>query len=185
MTKLANPCTKTEIINRLATNESSNQIAKDYDVSGQRIRQIRKENQELIEQKAQELLKNLPNIVETAKHDIDISKRISKIIANCKDDELIDKLKEVKDILGFKQLTNKLSADILRAFGIFPAQSPSLVIQNIYGDDNSQNITISPSYQKFIDFQVGQRQIEGKDTQHIDAKEDTIDDSKPENVDNR
>ncbi len=81
--KLANPCTKKEIINRLATNESSNQIAKDYDVSGQRIRQIRKENQELIEQKAQELLKNLPNIVETAKHYIDISKRISKIIANC------------------------------------------------------------------------------------------------------
>ncbi len=44
MTKLANPCTKAEIINRLATNESSNQIANDYNVSGQRIRQIKKEN---------------------------------------------------------------------------------------------------------------------------------------------
>ncbi len=154
MTKLADPCAKEEIINRLAINESSNQIAKDYDVSGQRIRQIKKENQELIEQKAQELLKNVPDIVETAKNDVDISKRISKIIANCKDDELIDKLKEVKDILGFKQLTNKLSADILRAFGIFPAQSPSLVIQNIYGDDNSQHITISASYQAFLDWQA-------------------------------
>ncbi len=178
MTKLANPCTKTEIINRLATNESSNQIAKDYDVSGQRIRQIRKENQELIEQKAQELLKNLPNIVETAKHDIDISKRISKIIANCKDDELIDKLKEVKDILGFKQLTNKLSADILRAFGIFPAQSPSLVIQNIYGDDNSQNITISPSYQAFLDFQsnyVNNKALDTDNTQPVDEVSDNGD----------
>ena len=44
MGKLANPCAKAEIINRLATNESSNQIAKDYNVSGQRIRQIKKEN---------------------------------------------------------------------------------------------------------------------------------------------
>ncbi len=163
--KLANPCTKMEIINRLATNESSNQIAKDYDVSGQRIRQIRKENQELIEQKAQELLKNLHNIIETAKHDINISKRISKIIANCKDHELIDKLKEVKDILGFKQLTNKLSADILRAFGILPANTMGVVIQNIYGDDNSQNITvISPSYQKFLDFQADNKLIEADNT---------------------
>ncbi len=42
MTKLANPCTKADIINRLATNESSNQIAKDYNVSGQRIRQMKR-----------------------------------------------------------------------------------------------------------------------------------------------
>ena len=34
MTKLANPCAKAEIINRLATNESSNQTAKDYNVTG-------------------------------------------------------------------------------------------------------------------------------------------------------
>jgi hypothetical protein len=141
----------------LSTDESSNRIANDYDVSGQRIRQIRKENLELIEQKAQELLKYLPDIVETAKHDINISKRISKNIANCKDHELIDKLKEVKDILQFKQLTNKLSADILRALGIFPAQSPSLFIQNIY-NDNRQQALITPEFQAFINFQANNRQ---------------------------
>ncbi len=156
--KLANPCTKTEIINRLATNESSNQIAKDYDVSGQRIRQIKKENRELIEQKAQELLKNLPDIVETAKHDINISKRISKNIANSKDHELIDKLKEVKDILQFKQLTNKLSADILRSVGIFPAQSPSLFIQNNYQDNRQQNMIV-PEYQEYLDYKAKNRQV--------------------------
>jgi uncharacterized protein (DUF433 family) len=42
MAKLANPCTKFEIINRLAKNESSNQIAKDYNVTGKRIRQMKK-----------------------------------------------------------------------------------------------------------------------------------------------
>ena len=153
MTKLADPCTKKDIVNRLSRNESSNQIAKDYDVSGQRIRQIKKENQELIEQKAQELLKNLPDIVETAEHDIKISKRISQNIANCKDHELIDKLKEIKDILQFKQLTNKLSADILRTVGIFPAQSPSLFIQNIYNDNRTQTV-ITPEFQQFLDFKA-------------------------------
>ncbi len=157
MGKLANPCAKNDIINRLSTGESSNQIANDYDVSGQRIRQIKKENLELIEQKTQELLSNLPDIVETAKHDINISKRISKNIANSKDHELIDKLKEVKDILQFKQLTNKLSADILRALGIFPAQSPSLVIQNIYQDQRQQTV-IPPDYQEFLDFKAANSQ---------------------------
>ncbi len=164
MGKLANPCAKAEIIDRLATNESSNQIANDYNVSGQRIRQIKKENLELIEQKTQELLSNLPDIVETAKHDINISKRISKNIANSKDHELIDKLKEVKDILQFKQLTNKLSADILRALGIFPAQSQSLVIQNLYQDQRQQTV-ITPEFQEFLDFKA-------KNAKPIDMQED-------------
>ena len=56
MTKLANPCTKAEIINRLATNESSNQIAKDYSASDQRIRQMKKENEGLINAIAQKLI---------------------------------------------------------------------------------------------------------------------------------
>ncbi len=158
MGKLANPCTKAEIIDRLATNESSNRIANDYDVSGQRIRQIKKENRELIEQKAQELLSNLPDIVETAKHDINISKRISKNIANSKDHELIDKLKEIKDILQFKTITNKLSADILRSLGIFPAQSPSLLIQNIYQDNRQQNMIV-PEYQEYLDYKAKNRQV--------------------------
>ncbi len=40
MGKLANPCAKNDIIDRLSTGESSNQIANDYDVSVQIIRQI-------------------------------------------------------------------------------------------------------------------------------------------------
>ncbi len=171
MGKLANPCTKAEIINRLATNESSNQIANDYNVSGQRIRQIRKENLELIEQKAQELLKNLPNIVETARHDIDISKRISQNIANCKDHELIDKLKEVKDILQFKQLTNKLSADILRSLGIFPAQSPSFLVQNIFNQKNNTT-NINPEFLDFLYFQASNgREIPDNESEYNKAKE--------------
>ena len=167
MGKLANPCAKNDIINRLSTGESSNRIANDYDVTGQRIRQIKKENLELIEQKAQELLKNLPDIVETAKHDINISKRISQNIANSKDHELIDKLKEVKDILQFKQLTNKLSADILRSLGIFPAQSPSLFIQNIYNDNRTQTV-VDPAVMKLFSTDIA------KNMQYIEMNEENL-----------
>lgn len=146
MTKLANPCTKVEIINRLATNESSNQIAKDYDVSGQRIRQIKKENQELIEAKSHELLQNLPDIVETAKLDIQSNKELSKRIKE-------SGLKSItKEELQFKTITNKLSADVLRSVGIFPAQHPSFVF-NQY-NDNRQQAVMSPAFQKYIDFQA-------------------------------
>ena len=76
MTKLANPCIKEEIISRLSIGESSNQIASDFNVSGQMIRQIKKENQQLIEQKTQELLQSLPDVVETTKRDLEGAKKI-------------------------------------------------------------------------------------------------------------
>ncbi len=155
MGKLANPCAKSDIIDRLSTGESSNQIANDYNVSGQRIRQIKKENRELIEQKAQELLKNLPDIVETAKQDIQIAKYISnKLKDKLKLDELSkEQLRAVNSKLNFKTLTNNLSADILRLLGIFPAQSPSLFIQNIY-NDNQQQTLITPEFQEFLDWKA-------------------------------
>ena len=158
MTKLANPCTKTEIINRLAINESSNDIAKDYNVSGQRIRQIKKENQELIEAKSQELLQNLPDIVETVKLDIQSNKELSKHIRE-------SGLKSIsKEELQFKTITNKLSADILRSVGIFPAQHPSFVF-NQFNDNSQTNTVISPAFQVFLDFQAsnGEKMLEDSD----------------------
>jgi hypothetical protein len=74
MTKLANPCTKAEIINRLAKNESSNQIAKDYNVSGQMVRQIKKGNEDLINAIAQKLIQEtLSDVYETIRLDIQSS----------------------------------------------------------------------------------------------------------------
>ncbi len=133
MTKLANPCIKEEIISRIATGEPSRTIAVDFNVSGQRIRQIKKENQELIEQKTQELLKSLPDIVETTKMDIETAKKIS---LEAKED--INSLTPEK--LQFKTLANKINADIYRAIGFFPSQSQGLFIQNIYNDNRSQQV---------------------------------------------
>ncbi len=173
--KLANPCTKTEIINRLAINESSNQIAKDYDVSGQRIRQIRKENQEKINEIASKLVQeNLPDVYETVRNDVQTMKGISE-----KAKESVEKVTDRE--MQYKKDNNRTNENILRSVGIYPAQSPSLVIQNIYGDYNSQHVTISPSYQAFLDFQASNwkdKAIQADNTQHSDTEGDAIDEVK-------
>ncbi len=171
--KLANPCTKAEIINRLATNESSNQIAKDYDVSGQRIRQIRKENQEKINEIASKLVQeNLPDVYETVRNDVQTMKGISE-----KAKESVEKVTDRE--MQYKKDNNRTNENILRSVGIYPAQSPSLVIQNIYGDDNSQHIeVISPSYQKFLDFQNSNPYDKDGNAKAIDTEGDAIDDDK-------
>ncbi|MDR4506216.1 MAG: hypothetical protein MRK01_15700 [Candidatus Scalindua sp.] len=110
MTKLANPCIKEEIIGRLSIGEPSNTIAADFNVSGQRIRQIKKENQQLIEQKTQELLQSLPDVVETTKIDIEVARKIS---LEAKED--FNSLTPEK--LQFKEQTNKINADLLQEMG--------------------------------------------------------------------
>ncbi len=155
MGKLANPCVKEEIIGRLSIGEPSNTIAADFNVSGQRIRQIKKENQELIEQKTQELLQSLPDVVETTKMDIEVAKKIS---VEAKND--ISTLTPEK--LQFKSQMSKVNADIYRAIGFYPSQSPALFIQNIY-NDNRQSV-ISPKVLdvigKYIDAELADDTVE-------------------------
>ncbi len=134
MSKLANPCTKTEIINRLATNESSNQIAKDYNVTSQRIRQIKKENQEKINEIASKLVQeNLPDVYETVRNDVQTMKRIAE-----KAKENIEKVTDKE--MQYKKDNNRTNENIFRSVGVFPAQAPSFMFQqNI---DNRQQTAI-------------------------------------------
>ncbi len=123
MTKLANPCTKAEIINRLAKNESSNQIAKDYNVSGQRIRQMKKENEDLINAIAQKIIQeNLSDIYETIKLDVQTTKKIAE-----KANEDIESVTEKE--FEYKKAHNRTNENLLRAVGIYPAQAPSFMFQ--------------------------------------------------------
>ncbi len=138
MTKLANPCTKAEIINRLATNESSNQIAKDYNVTSQRIRQIKKENQEKINEIASKLVQeNLPDVYETVRNDVQTMKRIAE-----KAKEDIEKVTDKE--MQYKKDNNRTNENIFRSVGVYPAQAPSFMFQqNI--DNRQQTQIISPN----------------------------------------
>ena len=138
MTKLANPCAKAEIINRLATNESSNQIAKDYNVTSQRIRQIKKENQEKINEIASKLVQeNLSDVYETVRNDVQTMKRIAE-----KAKEDIEKVTDKE--MQYKKDNNRTNENIFRSVGVYPAQAPSFMFQqNI--DNRQQTTIIEPS----------------------------------------
>ncbi len=137
MTKLANPCTKAEIINRLATNESSNQIAKDYNVSGQRIRQIKKESQEKINEIATKLVQeNLSDIYETVRNDVCTMKRISE-----KAKENVEKVTDKE--MQYKKDNNRTNENLLRSVGVFPAQHPSFVFNQYNDNRQQQNVQMS------------------------------------------
>ena len=143
MAKLANPCTKAEIINRLATNESSNQIVKDYNVTGQRIRQMKKENEDLINTIAQKLIQeNLPDIYETINLDVQTMKRIAG-----KANEDIESVTEKG--FEYKKAHNRTNENLLRSVGIYPAQHPGSVF-NQYNDNRQQETVISAAIMNLI-----------------------------------
>ncbi len=158
MTKLANPCTKAEIINRLAKNESSNQIAKDYNVSVQRIRQMKKENQEKINETTEKIIhENLPDIYETVRNDVCTMKRISE-----KAKENIEKVTDKE--MQYKKDNNRTNENIFRSVGIYPPQNPNFMFNQ--NNDNRQQDVMSPAFQKFIDFQNenGEKMLEDSDS---------------------
>ncbi len=140
MGKLANPCAKNDIINRLSTGESSNQIANDYNMSGQRIRQIKKENQKLIDQKKQELIQSLPKVVDIVKKDLDTNYKISS--------DLNDNYeKATTESIALKNTLDKTNLNLLKITGIFPTHTNLLNTGKI--TINQQNV-INPYITRLI-----------------------------------
>ncbi len=132
-------------MNRLAKSESSNQIAKDYNVSGQRIRQMKKENQEKINETTEKIIhENLPDIYETVRNDVCNMKRISE-----KAKENIEKVTDKE--MQYKKDNNRTNENIFRSVGIYPPQNPNFMFNQ--NNDNRQEDVMSPAFQKFIDFQ--------------------------------
>ncbi len=139
---LTNINTKSDIINRLSTEETNSSIARSYNVTQGRISQIKSENQALIEQKKSELIKLLPDIVEVSRQDIQDSKEVSRTLRteiNSHDENV---QRAVTNKLKFKALTQKLSQDILKIASIFPTSA--LLNFNQFNQDN-RSVNIEPS----------------------------------------
>jgi hypothetical protein len=140
MGKLANPCAKDDIINRLSRSESSNQIANDYNVSGQRIRQIKKENQKLIDQKKQELIQLLPKVVDIVKKDLDTNYKISSGLNDNYE-------KATTESIALKNTLDKTNLNLLKIAGIIQPHTNLTNLGNI--TVNQQNV-VNPSVIKLI-----------------------------------
>ncbi len=133
--KINAPYQKEEILNRLAVNEPHRSIARDFNVSHPRITQINKENKEVIDQKKQELIKQLPNIVDSVKADIETNNRLSKHIS-------LDFTSVDSNLIALKNTLDKTNVNILKIAGIFPSQA--LLNFNQYNQDNRQ-VNVEPS----------------------------------------
>ncbi len=156
---------KNEALEKIAAGRPTTAIAKDYSVDPSTISKLKKRNQEYIEKLALQLAETVaPKYVQRITTDICTAKKLSKYINNPKKNRNNTKLQNEQDILTFLRDTNKVGADIMRSLGIFPAQSPSLVIQNIYQDQRQQTV-ISPDFQEFMDYKA-------KTAQPVDMQED-------------
>ncbi len=125
-----------EILNSLTKEIPQRQIAHQYDTSQTTISRINRESKEIIDQRKQELLSQLPSVVESVTKDIKTNGRLSTDF-----NDNIDSL-TVAEKLQLKAQLDKTSVNILKISGIFPSQA--LLNINQYNQDN-RSINIEPS----------------------------------------
>lgn len=142
---------KEEVINDLVKEVPQREIASKFGVTQGNISHIKKANEDKIEAKQQEIIDELPTIVETIKTDIDTNKKISSDLNK-------DYESATSRTINLKSNLDKTNVNVLKIARILDTNT----IQ--FGDDNSQHVTvISASYQKFIDFQNDRSQDDNKE----------------------
>ncbi len=171
MSKLNKLPVKQEVIHKLAVGESQTAIAEKVGVHRSTISRFKEKNEEIIEKEKSNLIGLLPTAREYAQKRLHTGKRLADIEADEKRPNTTI-YKEPKDITSAQKDIHKIATNILQISGIL---KPNAILG---GDDYSQHITISPSYQQFLDFQNKVKAINADNAQAIDTKEDTIDDDK-------
>ena len=146
MSKLDKLPVKKEVINKLAIGESQTGIAKQVGVNQSTISRFKEKNEEIIEKEKSNLIGLLPTAREYAQKRLHTGKRLADIEAD-ENRPNTTIYKEPKDVISAQKDIHKMATNILQISGILSPNTIHL------GDDNSQNITISPSYQAFLDFQ--------------------------------
>ena len=171
MSKLDKLHVKQEVINKLAIGEPQTSIAKQVGVDQSTISRFKEKNEEIIEKEKSNLIGLLPTAREYAQKRLHTGKRLADIEAD-ENRPNTTIYKEPKDITSAQKDIHKIATNILQISGILKPNT----IQA--GDDYSQHITISPSYQQFIDFQNKAKAINADNAEAIDTEGDAIDDDK-------
>ncbi len=131
-----NTIQREEILNSLTKEIPQRQIASQYDTSQTTISRINRENKEVVDQRKQELLSQLPSVVESVTKDVQTNGKLSIDFS-----ENIDNL-TISEKLQLKAQLDKTNVNILKIAGIFP--SNALLNFNQYNQDN-RSINIEPS----------------------------------------
>lgn len=124
---------KDKVVKMLAVGEPQTDVARKMGVDQSTVSRFANEEEALkaIEEEKLKLAEVIPDAVQNVK-------------------DLVEEMKDIpKDDIKRRELSYKASKDVLKATNVFPSPQYAHNIHN----DNSQNITISPQYQAFIDHQ--------------------------------
>lgn len=167
--KIAEPCKKENIINRLALNEPHRTIANDYNISRQRVTQLNKEFKHEIQERSQKFIQqNIQPILEAASKDINVNLKISELFESD-----IDSI--TSERVQFKTHVQRNISNLLLAradIGIFPTHT-NLMANNI----TINQTQINPSVTKL----VGQALIDRLRTREYEVEGEEI----PQNNENQ
>lgn len=130
---LTSPYAKEQLLNDIATKRVTD-VAKQYNVSHPRISQIKAENKILIDQKKAELLKLIPNVVETVRDDVNTNSRLSKHIA-------LNFTAVTSEQIALKNSLDKTNVNLLKIAGVIQPQA--LINYNLNQDNRTQTTVIS------------------------------------------
>ncbi len=161
--KLTDLQTRNDIINRLANNEPGTHIARSYDVDHSNISRIKKANEELIEQKKQELIQALPSVVQTVTKDIKANDKVSSKLHNSINELTVEQQIQLK-----KQL-DRTNENILKVTGILQPQSFIKNQTNIQNNTNQTKISIE--FQEYMDMKSNNRQVYDTKAVKVDSND--------------
>ena len=170
-----NNTTKKVITQELAQGTSQRKIEKITGVSQSQISRFKQANIEAIEHETRKFITALPDIVDQTIRDIKTSNQVSKVLAGEEfAEDLNPLLLDSKTMNTFMQLSYKKQADILRAVGMFPSNSTSIAIQNIF-QEGSQTV-ISPIVMSALGAHIAQN-LEDTDNEQdiLSVDEDIVD----------
>lgn len=124
-------------------NKSQDKIATHLGVSQSTISRVSKNNEEAIQIEAEKIIAALPDITTQLVKEISLSADVLAVLQGEKGlEELSEPLQTEKIFTKFMELTYKNRVDVLKAVGIYPANTQNSFIQNIF-EKGSQSI-ISP-----------------------------------------
>ena len=129
-----------------AAGKSNREIANTIGRSPASISRLinRADSKEIIEHETSKILEKLPQIIEMIFRDLDTANHLSKVLAGEIQESEEEKSileKDITNLLKFRDQTNKTANEILKAMGIYASHAPGMVVQQIYQDNRTQDLS--------------------------------------------
>jgi hypothetical protein len=77
--------------------------------------------------------------------------------------DLVEEMKDIpRDDIKRRELSYKATKDVIKCSGLYPTAQYAQTLYNVYNDNRRQTV-ITPDYQKFLDFQARELEVNDKE----------------------